>query len=67
MSKRIVYRKCVYERVAAGPSFDARIRSLSQDVLELAKTMGEESLHPTRDNVVEVLSMIKKHLFERIK
>jgi hypothetical protein len=67
MSKRIVYQKCVYERVATGPSFDARILSLSQDVLDLSKALGEESLHPTRDNILEVLSMIKTRLFEQVK
>jgi len=66
MSKRIVYRKYVYERVASSPSFDARLRSLSQDVLELAKAMGQESLHPTRDNIMEVLNSVKEQLFLKV-
>lgn len=67
MSKRIVYKKCLYESIASGPSFDARLRSLSQDVLELAKTMGQESLHPTRDNIMEVLNLVKEHLFQKVR
>jgi hypothetical protein len=67
MSKRIVYQKCVYERLASSPSFDARVRALSQEVLELAKAMGQESLHPTRDNIMEVLSLVKEHLFQKVR
>ena len=67
MAKRIVYKKCVYERVAFGPSFDARIHSVAQDVLELSKAMGQESLHPTRDNIMEVLNRVKEHLFKKVR
>lgn len=68
MSKRIVYQRQVYVRLAAmSPSFDARIRSVAQDVLELAKTLGEESLSPTRDNLMEVLALLREYLFQRVR
>jgi hypothetical protein len=66
MSKRIVYQRNVYERVASSPSFDARLRSVAQDVLELSRTMGQDSLQPTRDNIMEVLALIRDHLFQRV-
>jgi hypothetical protein len=65
MSKRIVYHKYVYERVASGSSSTARVASIAESVLELAKTMEQDSLHPTRDNIMEVLNLVKEHLFQR--
>lgn len=67
MSKRIVYRKYVYERVASDSSFQARVDSVSEAVLEIAKAMGRESLHPTRDNIMEVLNLIREHLYKQVR
>ena len=67
MSKRIIYRKCVYERVASdGHAHSAQVASISRAVLQVARAMNERNTHSLRDDIVEVLAEVKDHLFEQV-
>lgn len=67
MSKRIIYNKCVYERVGnVSAVHAAQMDAIANAVYHLARQMNADGTHEIRDDVVEILAEVKDRVFGRI-